>query len=62
MSDQPLWQPSQERIEQANLTRFARDLKHLMSQLDRLDAYALTQQRAITVPLLRRMIDEEGGP
>jgi len=43
------------------LTRFARDLKHLMGQLDRLDAYALAYQRAITVPLLRRMIDEEGA-
>jgi len=43
------------------LTRFARDLKHLMAQLDRLDAYALVNQRAITVPLLRRMIDEEGA-
>jgi DnaA family protein len=43
------------------LTRFARDLKHLMAQLDRLDVYALTHQRAITVPLVRRMIDEEGA-
>jgi DnaA-homolog protein len=43
------------------LTRFARDLKHLMAQLDRLDTYALTQQRAVTVPLLRRMIEEEGA-
>ena len=43
------------------LTRFARDLKNLMVQLDRLDAYALVHQRALTVPLLRRMIDEEGA-
>ncbi|HUP10360.1 MAG TPA: DnaA regulatory inactivator Hda [Caldimonas sp.] len=42
------------------LTRFARDLKNLMTQLDRLDAYALSHQRAITVPLLRRMSDEDG--
>jgi len=43
------------------LTRFARDLKNLMAQLDRLDADALVHQRALTVPLLRRMIDEEGA-
>jgi DnaA family protein len=41
------------------LTRFARDLKHLMAQLDRLDAFALASKRAITVPLLRQMLDEE---
>ena len=41
------------------LTRFARDLKNLMAQLDRLDSYALAHQRAITVPLLRRMVEEE---
>jgi DnaA family protein len=43
------------------LTRFARDLKHLMTLLDRLDGYALEQQRGITVPLLRRMLSEEGA-
>ena len=41
------------------LTRFARDLKHLMAQLDRLDTFALASKRAITVPLLRQMLDEE---
>jgi DnaA family protein len=41
------------------LTRFARDLTHLMALLDRLDGYALSQQRAITVPLIRRMLSEE---
>ena len=40
------------------LTRFARDLKHLMALLDRLDGYALAQQRAVTVPLIRRMLAE----
>ena len=35
------------------LTRFARDLKHLMALLDRLDEFALASKRAITVPLLR---------
>lgn len=43
------------------LTRFARDLKHLMLLLDRLDTFALSQQRAITVPLLKAMLAEEGG-
>ena len=38
------------------LTRFERDLKHLMALLDRLDAYALVNKRAITVPLLRQML------
>ena len=42
------------------LTRFARDLKHLMALLDRLDGFALSQQRAVTVPLLKRMLSEEG--
>lgn len=40
------------------LTRFARDLKHLMQLLDRLDTFALAQQRAITVPLLKTMLAE----
>jgi DnaA family protein len=43
------------------LTRFARDLKHLMSLLDRLDEYALANKRAITVPLLKQMLASEGG-
>jgi DnaA family protein len=43
------------------LKRFARDLKHLMALLDRLDVYALAEHRQIvTVPLLKRMLDEEG--
>lgn len=42
------------------LTRFARDLKHLMAQLDRLDAFSLSNKRAITVPLLKQMLAEEG--
>ena len=42
------------------LTRFERDLKHLMGQLDRLDAFALVSKRAITVPLLRQMLAEQG--
>jgi len=41
------------------LTRFARDLKHLMAQLDRLDTFSLATKRAITVPLLKQMLAEE---
>jgi len=45
------------------MTRFARDLKHLMSLLDRLDRYALARKRPVTVPLLRQMLQEaEAGP
>jgi len=43
------------------LTRFARDLKHLMALLDRLDEFSLATKRAITVPLLKRMLAEEGA-
>jgi DnaA-homolog protein len=42
------------------LTRFSRDLKHLMTLLDRLDHFALAERRAVTVPLLKRMFEEEG--
>jgi DnaA family protein len=38
------------------LNRFARDLKHLMTQLDRLDQFAMAQRRAVTLPLLRAML------
>lgn len=41
------------------LSRFQRDLRSLMALLDRLDAYALSSKRAVTLPLLRRMLDEE---
>jgi len=44
------------------LTRFARDLKHLMLLLDRLDRFALARSRSVTVPLIRQMLDEEPGP
>jgi DnaA family protein len=40
------------------LTRFSRDLKHLMQLLDRLDEFALAEQRTITVPLLKKMFEE----
>jgi len=42
------------------LTRFARDLASLMQLLDRLDAYSLARARAVTVPLLREMLAEDG--
>jgi DnaA family protein len=41
------------------LTRFARDLKHLMTLLDRLDEFSLSTKRMITVPLLKQMLAEE---
>jgi DnaA-homolog protein len=43
------------------LTRFSRDLKHLMALLDRLDEFSLAHQRAVTVPLLKRLFEEEGA-
>ncbi len=44
------------------LSRFARDLGHLMQMLDRLDEYALAHARALTVPLLRQMLAESPTP
>lgn len=44
------------------LSRFARDLGSLMALLDRLDTFSLAQGRAVTVPLLRRMMAEDTGP
>ena len=41
------------------LRHFERDLKHLTARLDALDTYSLAEKRAITVPLLRRMLSEE---
>jgi DnaA family protein len=39
------------------LTRFARDLGSLMELLELLDGYSLQTQRAITVPLIKSMMD-----
>jgi DnaA family protein len=39
------------------LTRFSRDLGSLMQLLEQLDAYALQTQRAITIPLIRSMLE-----
>ncbi|MBX3604982.1 MAG: DnaA regulatory inactivator Hda [Piscinibacter sp.] len=41
------------------LTRFERDLTHLMRQLAQLDRFSLANKRAITVPLLKQMMAEE---
>ena len=41
------------------LHRFSRDLDSLMQLLDHLDAYALQTQRAITIPLIRSMLENE---
>ena len=42
------------------LTRFDRDLGHLMRLLDQLDHYGLAKARRITVPLVRQMLLDEG--
>ena len=39
------------------LTRFSRDLGSLMQLLEHLDAYALQAQRAITIPLVKSMLE-----
>jgi DnaA family protein len=41
------------------LHRFSRDLGSLMQLLDHLDAYALQTQRAITIPLIKSMLENE---
>lgn len=41
------------------LTRFSRDLGSLMQLLDHLDAYALQAKRAITIPLVKSMLENE---
>jgi DnaA family protein len=39
------------------LNRFSRDLGSLMTLLDHLDQYALQAQRAITIPLIKSMLE-----
>ncbi|OGB06650.1 MAG: DnaA regulatory inactivator Hda, partial [Burkholderiales bacterium RIFCSPHIGHO2_12_FULL_61_11] len=41
------------------LTRFSRDLGSLMQLLNQLDGYALQTQRAITIPLLKSMLESQ---
>jgi len=43
------------------LTRFERKLQPLMAQLERLDRFSLANKRAITVPMLKLMLAEEGA-
>jgi DnaA family protein len=40
------------------LTRFSRDLGSLMLLLDHLDVYALQAQRAVTIPLVKSMLED----
>jgi DnaA family protein len=41
------------------LTRFSRDLGHLMELLELMDAYSLQTKRAITVPMIKAMMDNQ---
>jgi DnaA family protein len=41
------------------LTRFSRDLGTLMQLLEHLDGYALQTKRAITIPLIKSMLENE---
>ena len=41
------------------LRRFSRDLSSLMQLLDQLDGYALQTQRAITIPLIKAMLESQ---
>jgi DnaA-homolog protein len=41
------------------LTRFSRDLSSLMALLERLDGFALRTQRAITIPLVKAMLEDD---
>jgi DnaA-homolog protein len=43
------------------LTRFSRDLGSLMQLLEHLDGYALQTKRAITIPLIRAMLESDAG-
>jgi DnaA-homolog protein len=44
------------------LSHFERDLKSLVAMLDRLDRFALTEKRAVTVPLIRQMLAQAAAP
>jgi DnaA family protein len=41
------------------LNRFSRDLGSLMQLLDKLDSYALQTKRAVTIPLIKTMLETE---
>ena len=40
------------------LTRFSRDLGSLMELLDLIDAYAMQSKRAVTIPMIRAMMED----
>ena len=40
------------------MTRFSRDLSNLVGWLEQLDAFSLQTQRAITIPLIKDMLNE----
>jgi DnaA family protein len=44
------------------LVRFSRDLGSLIGLLDQLDLYALREQRTITIPLIKSMLQDDGDP
>lgn len=41
------------------LTRFSRDLGHLMELLELLDGYSLQSKRAITIPMIKSMMEDQ---
>jgi DnaA family protein len=41
------------------LTRFSRDLGHLMELLELLDGYSLQSKRAITIPMIKSMMEHQ---
>lgn len=51
--------PLGEEVMDYMLWHFSRDLGSLMHLLDQLDSYALRTRRAITIPLLKDMLDSE---
>lgn len=53
--------PLSDEVMEFLLTRFDRDLKHLLELLARLDGYAMAERRALTVPTLKKMLSEEGA-
>jgi len=40
------------------LTRFSRDLGSLMELLELIDAYAMQAKRAVTIPMIRAMMED----
>jgi DnaA-homolog protein len=44
------------------LSHFERDMKSLFELLDRLDQFSMSQQRGVTIPLLKQMLSQEPMP